>query len=374
MGLTMLTRQAVSYPLWMLPPLAWLWLPSPRRVPLACLTARLAVGIGVGLAVWSPMLLAPGAPDLGTRIFFSGEMRPPMPMTERFSLLFRSLRLTSEALWLYLSPPVVLAAAATLVSLALSRRQRLLGFLLSWEAILLLPAAFFAVPFFPRYALPAAFPVIVAASIGVSEVWLRFGARGSRLRRWAWAMVLTAAFCSWPLRDIAQGEADWKRWPLLAIDRVQYESGWSAGLSTEAAVEFLKGEARRGPISVLTPEFSGNPTDTVWLLLEGRPGVRLSYAIDALGKPLLEAVPDRPGTFRLPGDVRDAAESTEVSLGAEEPVYVVSMDPLLTRTGWMSAQAALAARNPGLEKVASFANPPDDDGRVTSSVVVLRVR
>ena len=68
----MLTRQAVSYPLWLLAPVAWLLLPPGRRGGArewSRFLFALALAAAVAFALWLPMLLAPGTPDTMTRIF-----------------------------------------------------------------------------------------------------------------------------------------------------------------------------------------------------------------------------------------------------------------------------------------------------------------
>jgi hypothetical protein len=383
MGITMLTRQAVSYPLWALPVLAFLLRPKPHGDEHAAPapTGRLLLALGIALcvagALWIPMLVArrPEAPDMMTRIFSSAEYRPGMDFAARAELSARNLRIALAAFGRYLTPPVCLAAAAGAFTLARPGSRRLLLFLAGWEALLIAPAALFAVGYFPRFALPAALPIVVAAGYGAAEAVSRV--RAARLpapARSILAAGLIGALLAWPVAAIARGERDWLRWPLLAIDRGQFVTGPQAGFATEETIRFLEAEAAKGPVTVLTPEFSGNPTDALWLYLADRRGIRLSYAVDALRTPLLDADPREPNVVRLAGDLRARVPPRSVVLPGGEPVYAVSTDPLLTRAGWAKAESVLAPSNPGLNEIARFENPRDADEPEANAVVLYRVR
>jgi 4-amino-4-deoxy-L-arabinose transferase-like glycosyltransferase len=378
MGGTMLTRSAVSYPLWLLPLVALFALRSrggPALEPSFRRLARsLAIAMAVSLTLWAPMLAAPGRLDLATRLFFLAETHPSMGAAERTLLVGRNLAIAFESLWVYLTPPVFLTAIAAIVWLVWSRRLRVLVFFTAWELILLAPTVVFATAYFPRYALPAALPLVAAAVFGLGRLWPVAATPGFPRARTLVGGILAITLLGWSIHDVARGERDAKRWPLLAIDRVQFVSGLSAGFASEAAVRFLEAEARKKKITVLTPEFSGNPSDAVWLLLGRHSGVRLSYAVDALRQPLLTPVPGRIGMYRLGGDVRGTVAPYETPLGAGEPVFAVSTDPLLTRSGWRPARSVLGDQNPSLVEAARFGNPPGPDGRVESAVVVFLVR
>ena len=373
MGATMLTRQAVSYPLWLLPPMAWTLRPGPRRSAFRLLAA-LTIAAAVSAAMWLPMLVVPGDLDAMTRLFHSSGYRPSMAFGERLRLAFGNTRLAAAALWAYLTPPVVLLAALwTMLPERLApTRGRLKAFLLVWEAVLLGPTAAFAATYFPRYALPGAVPVCVAAALGAARLWERLSAR---IRLPASRMALVAGLAAVALGpsifQLVGGERDWRRWSLLPIDGEQFLSGPQAGFASEAAAAFLREEARRGPLVVLTTEVSGNPTDTVWLLLGGESRVTTSYAPDALSRPLLPPV-DADGARRLSGDLRDPRR-TPLLLPADAPVFAVVPDPLLTRSGWVAAVPFLARLNPGAAEAARFSNPCAPRG-VANDVVVLRLR
>ena len=351
MGLTMLTRQAVSYPLWLLPPIAAVCV---GRRDWKRLAGPFALSLAFGVALWFPLLFAPGWPDLSTRLFHLGISRPALPIGERTALVARNLGTAVAAFWTYLTPPVFLASVAGIVFLAVARR-RLFAFLASWFLLILLPTAVFAVDWFPRYAIPAVAPLLAAAGIGIAYAWSRSG-RGVRIA----ALV---ALVAWPAFAVARGLSDWREWPYLAVDRRQFVSGWSAGSASERAAAFLSAESRSGPITVVVPHVSGNPSDAVWLRLEGTPNVRLLYAEDFLTRPAI----------RVKGDVW--TDQPPATIPARGPAYLVSPDPVfLGRGGWAPARRVVAPLNPDARVVTRFENPPDENGRVESAVVLYRLR
>jgi 4-amino-4-deoxy-L-arabinose transferase-like glycosyltransferase len=350
MGLTMLTRQAVSYPLWLLPPIA---LVAANRHDLRRFLVPLSVALAIALALWIPMLLVPGWPDVFTRIFHLGAARPSLPGWERAALFARNLGTAAAAFWTYLTPPLFVTGVAGSVILA-AKRRRLLAFLVAWGALLLLPPAAFAVDYFPRYALPAVLPLLAAGGFGIGLEW-------SRAPRWARVALVTAIF-SWPVIDVGRALSSRHAWRLLPVDRRQFVSGWSAGLASQRAAAFLEGLARSTPITVVLPRVSGNPSDAVWLQLDGARNIRLAYADDFLRLP----------ARRVGGDVW--TDQRAMTVEANRPVYFISQDPVfLGRDGWAPASTVVLPLNPGARLVARFENLLDENGRVESAVVIYRL-
>ena len=139
----------------------------------------------MALALWLPMLTTSAGPKLGTRVL-PLEAVQEAASTEGWALLTGKNAADSVAwLWLYLTPVVAILSAGALVWLALSRRGRLAGILAAWSCLVLLPALPFSNAFFPRYVVPAAVPLLIAAGFALGELT-------QRTRRAA-AMALVAA-------------------------------------------------------------------------------------------------------------------------------------------------------------------------------------
>lgn len=360
MGFMMLTRQAVSYPLWLLPLVVPLILPrkEKRRVG-----AILIAGL-IALVLWALMLLAPGSTDLATRIFHLSLSRPSLGFVDRVALIARNLGIAGAAFWTYLTPPVCISAVAGLAIMAAAHR-RLFWFLVAWEAVVLLPPVAFAIDYFPRYALPAALPLLVGAALAVAFAWTRWS-------RW-FAASFVAVVIAWGLKDILRGVSDWQHWPLLTLDRRQFVSGWSAGYASERMAHFLVELSQKTPIWVILPKVSGNPSDGIWLLLDKRPNIRLFYAEDFLNLPVL--VPAGRGRVRLQGDIWAGRPVGTVSLNSTSSIFFVCHDPVfLGLAGWTSAVSVVLPRNPGARLLARFGNPPESGGHLQNAVLVFRVR
>jgi 4-amino-4-deoxy-L-arabinose transferase-like glycosyltransferase len=351
MGLTMLTRQAVSYPLWLLPIVAFA---CRRRRDWGALVLPLFAAAVIAAILWGPMLVVPGWPPLADRIFHVAGVRPPLSLADRGRLFAHNVGIVAAAFWTYFTPPIFIAGLAGFGILAATRR-RLFAFLAAWELLLLLPPIPFAGDYFPRYAVPAAPAFLAAAAFAVARVW-------GRAKRWARPALLVAVF-AWPAIDAVRSVADWRSGRLLPIDRVQFVSGWSAGLASQRAAGFLSEAADSTPITVIVPHVSGNPSDAVWLLLEGNRNVHLRYARDFLSLPALD----------VKGDVWIGGPAA--TLDPDRPAYFVTQDPaFLGRAGWTPASRIILPLNPAARRVARFGNPPDEHGRNRSAVEVYRIR
>jgi hypothetical protein len=267
----------------------------------------------------------------------------------------------------YLSAPVFAAAAGSLALLGVWRRWRMLAYLLVWEAVALLPTMLFAGDYFPRYALPAAAPLLMAIAMELEEI---------RRRRMAVAAALgVLLFASSAIRS-ASFVRDWRTAPWTGLDRWQLVSGWPAGASTEEAIALLRKQAAAAPegVLVLTPEITGNPVDAVWALLEGAPGIDLAFAMDALHAPLLAPSPGHPGSWQAREDLIRGGAARLFAIRSQKPVLFVTSDPILTPTGWQPAGDFFARLNPGLVPMARFQNPPPrPDAPPTDGVAVFSV-
>jgi hypothetical protein len=273
---------------------------------------------------------------------------------------------------------VFAAAAASFAVLAVRRRWRVLWYLGAWEAVALLPAMLFAGDYFPRYALPAAAPLLAALALALEEIRRPARAadpsRGHAFAAAALAALLVAAGAIQSARFVR----DWRTAPWTPLDRWQLVSGWPAGAATEQAIAFLKKAALSNGALVLTPEISGNPTDSIWLLLEAAPGIDLAFAMDALSAPLLAPAPGHPGAWQARDDLLRGGAPRVIPFRPRRLTLFVTSDPILTPSGWQPANSFFSRLNPGLVPLARFQNPgpgpgePSTDGVAIFSVTPVR--
>ena len=224
-GATFLTRQNVSYVLLALPVLAVLvGRPPGRRWDRAAggrLLLALSGSVALAVLVWFPALVLPSdrsfpEKDLRTKIFYhprygtsAGLAERPRVALENSVRMFLPLergpdgkyryRANAGWFWTYLTPPVEILSLAALVWLALARRWRLLAFLLGWIVLLLGPIAVFGGVLFPRYAVAAAIPLLLALACAVAS-WLETLVARSRALA-AVGVAGSAALFALPIAD-----------------------------------------------------------------------------------------------------------------------------------------------------------------------------
>jgi hypothetical protein len=258
------------------------------------------LGLLLAGVLWLPYLFAqPGAyahgilPELRRRIFYQSQ--------------FQAIGGSLDPLvwfWTYLTPPILVAAIAGFALLAIRREWSALSLLGTWTLALLIPAALGGVRY-SRYALPAAAPLLIAAAWCVAQV--------------RWRALALALLLAWPLYDVVNGIADWRKQTLTTADRYQYVDGWPAGTATEQAAAWLAARAREAPINVVTGNEWGLPADGIWVMLDRNPRVRLFFVtrnqarIDKWGAETPVELPrDRP-TF----EVLKATGGDPIPLGAD---------------------------------------------------------
>lgn len=373
MGVTMLTRQNVSYVLWALPVAAFLLEPKTSRPSPRRFLGALGLSLACGALLWIPMLASKSGPDLSTRLFHLEAVRESMPLIARLRLAGSHAGEAALWLWTYLTPPVALLAAVGFGWLAL-RRRGLFLILVAWLCVLLLPIVFFATVFFPRYVLPACAPLFCAAAWAIVELGDRIASRWRSLSAApAVASLLLPVVLAWPAHDIYGQLSDWKTQKLASSDRWQFISGWPAGFATEKVVAHLLEMGRRAPTFVVTSPDSGNPPDTLWLRLEGKTGVALGAA-RALDLPLVLPDPVENGLVVFSGDPRRGEAAVPVRAPSGAPLLFVSREEIYTKEGLVRAEDHWRRFHPALHEVARFENPPYPDGRPGDAVVVLAIR
>lgn len=262
MAAAMLTRQVVSYVLWL--------------IPILTLRKKAIPALLLAFALWSPYLLVErgryagdATAELQRRVLYKQEFRQPLTP----ELLVKNARAVHEWLWTYLTPPVYVAAA---LALLLSWRYKLL---LVWFGISIVPLIAFGAVTWPRYALAAVPPLLLMTALAAG-----------RLRA---APLLILLLSAWPIRDTTRQISDWRTQTLVPLDRWQHVTGWPAGYATQRAIEYLRRQPRA---TIITGAEWGLPADAVWLALDGRHTLRWAdgASSELLTNKWLPAAPPAP--------------------------------------------------------------------------------
>ena len=130
---------------------------------------------------------------------------------------------------------------------------------------------------------------------------------------------------------------------------------------------------RRAPTFVVTSPDSGNPTDTLWLRLDGKPGVTLGTA-RTLELPLAQPDPQDKDTLVLSGDPRRGEAAVPVRVPAGAPLLFVSREKISVKGVLVRAEDHWRHFHPALHEVDRFENPPYPDGKPGDAVVVMTIR
>ena len=171
-------------------------------------------------------------------------------MAQAVSVVWGQAALWADSLWLYLTPPVLLAALVGLWAVRRDRRGLLVGAwaLLGTLDIVAVPNKLFA----PRYELYIAVPVVLLGARGLLTLAETLHAR---LQRGAplWLVLAGAVtLVSIPAvtSDAMTIDAP-ARTALVPFDRWQYVRGWPAGGTLAPAIAYLQRQASRRPITVI---------------------------------------------------------------------------------------------------------------------------
>ncbi len=242
-------------------------LPEQRRIVRrgALLAAVIAVGAYVGL------LLLPQGSNLLALV--QQHSHPPGSLA---AVVGGQLATWATALWLYITPPVIVLA---LVGLWVDRRQRATVLIGPWAVLGSLPPVLLPQPYLaPRYVLYIAVPIAVLAARGFMAVSAVLAVYPSRRIRPAlgWALLCPlAALTVGPAvgADTAIASAP-ARAPLIAFDRWQYVTGWPSGYAFMRTVAYLRGQERGGDVTVVS-SILNPPGDALAVLLGHDRHVRL---------------------------------------------------------------------------------------------------
>ncbi len=174
-------------------------------------------------------------------------------LAQAVSVVWGQVGLWAGSLWLYLTPPVLLAA---LVGLWVAPRDRLGLLVGAWALlgtldIVVVPNRIFA----SRYELYIAVPVVLLGARGLLTFAETLRARlHRRVPRWL-VLVGAVTLVSIPAvtADATMIDAP-ARTALVPLDRWQYVTGWPAGGTLAPAIAYLRRQASRRPITVIAED------------------------------------------------------------------------------------------------------------------------
>jgi 4-amino-4-deoxy-L-arabinose transferase-like glycosyltransferase len=426
LGLTMLTRQGLSYTLWGLPVMAVLLhavigrgyrlsqaevdainAVEPRGfvhtfgVIVARALGQFALAALIAMAMWSPFLVADfertsmenggPVPELKRRILYQTQFtasKTPMLETagRNFKKTFvpghvddrgRTLSLpTSGWMFYYLTPAVYLASILGLLYAGLRREFAVLWFLLAWLVLMLGPPIVMGNVIFSRYVLAGVPPMLIAAAWLLTDTltWI-VSRRMPAGVLWTAAAVVLCGLLIMPLREIGRQSKHWKEQTLTAQDHYQYITGWPSGFATRAAVRALNGAASKGRLVVITDAGWGNPADAAWAYLSENPNITMYYRIAELdGNEILPAAPGAgdPNTVRLRRHKFLFTKPVEVTLPGDASVFLLTNDPIHTSAGDVRAEEHFRRFNPNLGAGISFNGVEGENAE--ERVILLPVR
>jgi hypothetical protein len=277
--------------------------------------------------------------------------------------------------WTYLTPPIAVLCLAAFFLLANRSEWRLTAFLAGWFLLTCAPLVLFATVLFPRYALAASVPLLLAATRLITRVL-------SRTSRWPWnrsvrlvaVTTLLALLLAWPLAAVFRQSRDWQRQPLVAIDHSQYVSGWSAGWAIRRAVDFIRELSRKNPIVLVNIVGDVFPNMAARVYFEDDPRVHVYHlAWDGLAENLNGAWP-HARELLVRHDHWQMAPTEWISVPRETVALGICTDPLYvlgTKVSWKNLQEGYERQ---VVVLARYTNPtPRGAGQTPESVVVFRL-
>jgi hypothetical protein len=137
-----------------------------------------------------------------------------------------------------------------------------------------LPLVLFATILFPRYGLLAAIPLLLVAAWLLAEAVRRLAKRSLPVA----APLLLVGVLAWPAASLIRQSGDFRRANLVAIDRSQYISGWTAGYAVREAIGFIEQASRVRPVIVINVASDAYPNLAVAVFFERNPRVRVYHA------------------------------------------------------------------------------------------------
>ena len=281
-----------------------------------------------------------------------------------------------------MTPPIFLASVFALLWLLGRGQWRLFILLVGWLILMLAPLIFMGTVMRSRYALAGVIPLLLALAYMLADIlgWLLSGKLPAALG-WIAATLLMVGLLAWPAFDLHLQLTNWQGQPLVAADRAQYLTGWSAGSGVRAVIQTVRRVAADGdPLVIITDDGWGTPSDALWVYLQDLPNVQMAYindlevknderAREASTRPIL-----LPAAAAADGTARYWLRQDKYRYTAAVPLAIPAGVTVLYITQQDSSEhnfaAILQARNE-IITTEEFHNPGDHPGEVADDRVVI---
>jgi hypothetical protein len=396
MGAAMMTRQGLSYTLWGMPVVAaGIQMARGERTAYGRRVGRMALqALAAGAiagALWTPYLTAElgkfvrdaqAEAPAGETVTTGDIVRRRVLYQDKFSeaadraaIVRRNASETflpqwqddrgreqTGWLWTYLTWPVYLAGVAGFVWLVVRGQWWVAAVAAAWLALMLGPVVVLGNVVYSRYVLAGAMVLVVTAGWLVADVLaLAFLMKGRAGAVGAWGITAAAlgGLLWMPLREIGRQATDWRHQTMVAHDRYQYLTGWTAGKATMAAVRAIDDVARKSeaPVVVITDTAWGLPADAAWVYLSRLPNVRVYFTSrsgEAILIPVEREVSGGKREFWLRPEKWLFLPQEPVEIEPEAGVFYITNDPIHASDGDHRAAEALGKWNPNLPEPWTF--------------------
>lgn len=190
----------------------------------------------------------------------------------------------------YLTPTCLLLA---MVGVFLNRTRHQSFTLLAATAAFVTPFWWLGKVVYPRYLLPAALFLTIAATLNIDQVIAQFVEKQAKIGPKILAAVVVALLLAGVIAPSVQFATynlfDMNNIPYVPLDREQYLEEWSAGQGIVESVKYIKTQAQQHSIAVATEGSFGTLPDGILLYLH-RQNVDNLY-VEGIGQPVLSIPP-----------------------------------------------------------------------------------
>jgi len=212
---------------------------------------------------------------IGEVSVLNGQLDLAHTLRERFAVA----RDGAGWLWVYLTPPVAVAAAVG-IPVALATRRTDILMLAVVAAAIIVPLTALSRIWFPRYLLPMLPAVLMLSAVGIEALVRRVSAAFSERR--AFVNAVTVAVVALVVLPAVVTDYRLVTFPpdarLPDLERRQFVSTWPSGYGSEQAAAFLRQEGKDASdgIIVVCPEFLGAGW-ALRFLLRADPGIDVRF-------------------------------------------------------------------------------------------------